>query len=357
MEILCSKEEYERLYYENPSLIAIAKILGVSDKKIANDFKKLGIEYHHDRRNTSYRKKIIMNDEQIQDYIPESDKLTITEHRVYDEKSVDELWNSIENYQEMHNGQNKECELVEVHYDDDYVVIAFLADIHVGSESTEMKLLRYHIDEIRKRKNLLLALCGDYADNFITFAQNQQLIPPSDQHRLVEFILNSIKDKTIGCIRGNHEERTKKVADVDLIEMMCTQLGIPYMGANAWIKITVKDIEYKIHMAHDYRYKSSLNLTHTVKRMFEKEGEFDIGLVAHEHVGDIEQTEVWGKQRIFIRPGTYMIRNRWALNKSYNGSNICVPCVLLFGDRKQMISFYNIEDALKILDLLQKEKK
>jgi len=370
---LLNKEEYEELYAETPSLEAIAKKLGVSRSKVTDDFKYYGIPYEVSSVNSKYRKmrgivapgegeRVIVspNSKTLNKPIPcgyDPKILQIIEHRVYDEKSVEELWDVVEKYQEVHNGQSTICREVEVVYNNDYVVIVFLGDLHVGSESAELKAIKYHMNEMMKRDNLLLALCGDYEDNFITFAQNQQLIPPSDQHRFLEYIINTIKSKSIGCVRGNHEERTKKVADIDMVERTCKLAKIPYLGAEGRMKVKVKDIEYNIFMAHQSKFESSFNKTNSVKRAFERKGEFDIGVIAHKHEGDIEQTPIWGKQRIFIRPGTYMTYNRWAINEGYGETDICVPAVLLFGKEKMMISFYNLKNALLILDLLQGKVK
>ena len=98
--------------------------------------------------------------------------LKVVGHRVYDEKSAEELFDAVIGYQKAHNGQKTVCNEVEVEYNDDFLVIVFLADLHIGSDSTELELIRYHMNELMKRKNLIMVLCGDYTDNFITFAQN-----------------------------------------------------------------------------------------------------------------------------------------------------------------------------------------
>ena len=365
---LLSKEEYKALWDEYHSVRAIVRIISAGSRtKVSNDLENIGINtkksqasielvrpseeetmFHAERLEEPIRKEACGYDEKL---------LKIVGYRVYDEKTTEELWDAVTEFQIAHNGQETTCRQVKVEYNDDFLLVVFLADIHVGSESSELRLIKYHMKEIAKRKNVAMVLCGDYTDNFITFAQNQQLIPPADQQKLFEYIINTIKDKVVGLCRGNHDERDKNTVGKDLVEQTCKLAKIPYLGAEGWITIKVGEQEYKIYASHKGKYNSSLNQTHTVKKAFETRGEFDIGVVSHNHNGAIEQGTKWGKHRIYIRPGTYKIYDRWAINMGFGESEVCVPAVLLFGDRRQMIPFYNIEDALKILDLLQKEKK
>jgi predicted MPP superfamily phosphohydrolase len=364
---LFSKEEYKILWEKYKGIRTIARAVGAGRNKVGADLKRYGINtkkpspgvrlvrpsdeeimYHAEKLDEPMKKPACGYDEQI---------LKIVGHRVYDEKTVEELWDAVTEYQIAHNGQKTVCRKVEMTYGDDFLLVIFLADIHVGSESSELRLIRYHMKEIARRTNVVMILCGDYTDNFITFAQNQQLIQPTDQQKLLEYIINTIKDKVVACIRGNHDERDKNVVDKDLVEMTCKMANIPYLGAEGWIEITVREQLYRIYAAHQGKFNSSLNQTHTVKKAFETKGDFDIGVISHNHTGAIEQAPKWGLHRIYIRPGTYKIYDRYGINHGYGESEVCVPAVLLFGDRRQMIPFYNLEDALLILDLLQKEKK
>lgn len=373
-EPIKSKEEYIELYNRYPSLTAIAEQLGVSRHKVTSDFHELGIEYDSSSNTSDYRRRHGItrpsDDEEVEIGIKQRGKkspacgydasmLKLVQHRVYDEKSREELFDSVIAYQDAHNGQSNICRLVEANYNSDYLLVVNLADIHIGGESTLMRLLKHHLNEMVKRKNLVLLLCGDYTDNFITFAQNDQLIKPEDQLPLFELVIDAIKDRTIACVRGNHDERNKKVVDIDMVAETCKKANIPYLGAEGWVKLTVGNIEYTIFVAHQGRYNSAMNPTHAVKQAFNNKGEFDVGVISHNHNGDIEQDTKWGKQRICIRPGTYKVFDRYAINKGYNGVNtedeyqVCVPCVLFFGKEKKMIPFYKLEDGLLMLDLLE----
>lgn len=361
-----SKEEYIKLYNDIKSIRGLARYLKIDRDRITKDFLQLGIEqlkFVHPNKDETVDKYVKpINGKKSPACGYGNDMLKVVENRVYDKKTTENLWDSVVEYQDAHNGQSNVCRSVDVEFDDDYLLIVFLADIHIGGESTLMRLLQYHLDELTKRKNLLLILCGDYTDNFITFAQNDQLIKPSDQQRLLEYVINTIKDQTIACCRGNHDERTKKIADIDMVERTCEMANIPYLGAEGWINLKVRDIPYTLFAAHQGRFNSALNPTHTVKKAFEMKGEFDVGVISHNHDGDIEQGTKWGQQRIYIRPGTYKVFDRYAINKGYNGTvaednyQVCTPSVLFFGDSKHMISFYNLSDALMVLDLLEGKK-
>ena len=164
-------------------------------------------------------------------------------------------------------------------------------------------------------------LGGDGIENFIKIlpAVINQQSSPAQQVKMYVYYVNLFLDKILGMVGGNHEWRTKKVAGIDLLKQLFP--GIVYDPHELKFLIYVGDIEYRIMVRHLYRYNSSMNLTHTVKRLWEKgDFDFDVGVVCHHHIPDMESFMAHGQSKWAIRPGSYKIADPYSREKGYHNA-------------------------------------
>ena len=156
------KERYLELVEKFGSIRAISRYLKGSGveagrRKVANDLKGYGIEINPEasiRITHPSEDEVLFHAEKLTEPLRKGEcgydesMIKIVGYRVYDEKTVEELWDSVIEYQEAHNGQKTVCRNVELEYDDDFLLVIFLADIHIGSESSELRLILYHMKEL-----------------------------------------------------------------------------------------------------------------------------------------------------------------------------------------------------------------
>jgi len=241
--------------------------------------------------------------------------------------------------------------------------IAFSSDWHLGAEGVDYTSFLRHVDLITSVPNLFVGILGDLADNFVQSSKKggmlSALFPPGDQQDVIKQIFEELGRNVIFKTSGNHDNWSFLEAGIDFAKYLYSQTNeAPYLREGGGIDLVVNDeIEYRIYAKHKYRYNSSFNLTHSVKRMFEQESPFDVGVLAHHHTPAIEQVSRWsGKYQrdiVCIRTGTYKIDDKWAKEQGYIGAQIGVPTVVFFPNEKRLIPFRRIEDAVVFLETIE----
>ena len=105
-----------------------------------------------------------------------------------------------------------------------------MADLHIGDNMCDFKLIQERIEHIKNTPNAYCILDGDLMDTAIcssigdTYGANLQ---PMEQLKMCVKIFEPIKDKILAVLPGNHEGRVYKSDGLDMTELMCAQLGIP----------------------------------------------------------------------------------------------------------------------------------
>jgi hypothetical protein len=168
-----------------------------------------------------------------------------------------------------------------------------------------------------------------------------------DQWRLFDHYLTIFAEKILVLISGNHDAWTVQTAGVDVLRRIAESHRICYAPAEARIAVTVGDVKYDICLRHQYRYNSSFNLNHAVKRMFDMSSEpFDIGIICHHHEANLESFQKHGKKRYGARPGSYQLTSNYSRQYGFNNAYPTCPTFILFPDGRRIIGFDDIRDAL-----------
>jgi len=125
-------------------------------------------------------------------------------------------------------------------------------------------------------------------------------------------------------------------------------------------KLERAQVDYMVKIRHKFNMNSRYNQTHSVKQML-RFGEilFDIGVVCHHHHPSVEQTFELGKNRVFLRTGTYKIIDDYARKMGYSISSekIMMPCVALNYYERKMIPFFHLEEGISFINYKNKEVK
>jgi hypothetical protein len=167
---------------------------------------------------------------------------------------------------------------------------------------------------------------------------------------LFDYYLSIFSEKIIALVSGNHDLWADQIAGIDMVAWIAKQRKLCYAPDEARIDLTVGKTLYKLAVRHQYRFNSSLNLLHTVKRWWAHgEAPFDIGAVCHHHDPAIESFTFHGQECWGCRPGAYQITSAYSRQYGYNSTSPRCPSFVLFPDERRILGFVDIRGALKTL--------
>lgn len=107
-------------------------------------------------------------------------------------------------------------------------IITF-ADLHLGDVHCDVDSIRRDIDYVKENKNVYCILNGDIMNNStktsVGDVYSETLTPMQQLERAVA-LFEPIKDKILAVTTGNHEARTWRTDGIDIMKLLCSQLGI-----------------------------------------------------------------------------------------------------------------------------------
>lgn len=240
--------------------------------------------------------------------------------------------------------------------------ISIISDQHIRQTGpTNMVRMREDAELICRTPGLYGLLGGDGVDNHIKHraAMVGGGTKVSDEWRLYDEYLKMFATgetpKLLAMISGNHDDWTRDEAGIDMVSQLARLNRVHYAPDEILLTVAVPGQEYRIKVRHQYRYNSSLNLTHTVKRMWEQgQDEFDVGVVGHHHEAAIEPFIKHGRRIWAARPGSYQLTSSFSRRYGYNHSIPTCPTFLLFpGPRHQVMGFWDVWECAEYLQWLR----
>jgi len=235
------------------------------------------------------------------------------------------------------------------------VAVTFVADQHIANgEPTDLVRMREDAELIAVTDGMFAILGGDGIQNHIKHraAVVNSRSTPKDQYKLYNHYLGLLAPKILALISGNHDNWTKQTAGVDVVQMLADQNKIFYTPDRAYVNAQVGAENYMLAIRHQYRFNSSTNQTNTVKRWWDMgEVNFDIGVICHHHEASIEPFDRHGITRWAARPGSYQITSAYSRQYGFNLTRPTCPTFILYGDRRHIVGFNDVRDAVKFLNV------
>jgi predicted phosphodiesterase len=139
-----------------------------------------------------------------------------------------------------------------------------IADLHIGDPASKENVIKSLIDGVANNENRYAILVGDLMNTAIAGSKSDfynEAIKPSEQLQRCYELLSPIKDKVLGVVSGNHEERIGKSLGVDMTRVLATELGIQslYSDTSALIflrfgcrKDKKRPMNYSIYVNHGH---------------------------------------------------------------------------------------------------------
>jgi hypothetical protein len=249
-----------------------------------------------------------------------------------------------------------------------YVALTFLSDFHLENVNTDIAQLRKDFKIIRETKDFYMGFGGDLIDNFLVGPHKEgvveAVIPAGAARKAAGRLFDDLKGRVLWTIIGCHDAWDRDNADYNLVEHIARKHQIPYLGHGGDVNLTIqnykskKPVLYNIHARHKFRGSSGLNNgTACCKNVLRDiDSKFDIVSIGHNHFAEIKIEHYLGKERVFIRNGSYKKEDRYSkmLGFKANDFNIQIPVVILNTQTREIKIVSGIESAANTLKALNK---
>ena len=241
------------------------------------------------------------------------------------------------------------------------ITIVPIADVHLGSaDCMEQEFIKF-IKYVAETPNVYLAILGDLLDNGIKSSVSntyKQVMFPSQAKREMINILKPVSERILVMVPGNHELRSQKEVDCNIVYDMACELGIEnrYRENMAFVKIQLgKDGGHNIAGRDRPTYTlvclhgSGGGMTGAGVNRAEKFGNIsgaDALILGHTHkpyttqpgqiVIDVRNNIVTVKPYKVISATSWLRYGDYAARKMMMPSTHCIQTLVLGGNKKSM---------------------
>lgn len=211
------------------------------------------------------------------------------------------------------------------------VKIWAVADVHIGARECDLDGFSAFLKRIERDGDSYLVIVGDVLNNGTRDSLTnvyEETMPPSAQVELAAELLEPVKDRILGAVGGNHEQRSAKAVDLDPLFQVFSILRIPevYRQNFAFVRIVLERGNTTDHYA--------LYLTHgksaSKQRRFAQsavEG-VDAIIAGHTHNGSVEKHArlvLSNRNAISIKPLISMTATSWLNYGGYSARGQFIP--------------------------------
>ena len=234
----------------------------------------------------------------------------------------------------------------------DYASVVIMGDIHTQCKCWAKEILQKDIDSIKQDPNARVILLGDILQFDLTSSVGnvyEQPKTPQQQKYIARDFLLPIKDKIIGAMSGNHENRTKE--SMNAIFDLCELLGIHFFDDEASFRIGVgkgnkgKPLVYTFYGVHGTKGGSPGNVLNGIIAL-SGITDADIYLMAHAHKPvlhhdvyfktDLHNNNKMPVVRYYVGCGSYQGRDSYPVRYGMRPTVMGSPVVKLNGKIKDV---------------------
>ena len=168
------------------------------------------------------------------------------------------------------------------------VYIHPIGDLHIGHKNCNYRIIERAVKAVEYEEGEhRILLMGDLMDcgtkSAVGASVYEQALSMAEQLEMLKYFFEPVKDKIDGCVMGNHEYRIFKDVGVDIIEIFCNELGIPYFGYSGVVTYSINgNRAYNINMFHGKAGGGVENALKACKNMATKVNA-DVFLMGHCH--------------------------------------------------------------------------
>ena len=127
---------------------------------------------------------------------------------------------------------------------EDHGYLIPIGDLHRGDKhlsTTGLAKLKGYLDWVMERPNAYVFLMGDILNTASRSSKTNpfESMSGDDEYQASVDLFKPYAARIIGCITGNHENRMSKEFGFNPLKPFCNELGIPFCGFSACIKVRV----------------------------------------------------------------------------------------------------------------------
>lgn len=243
-----------------------------------------------------------------------------------------------------------------------YILVLCSGDWHFESIYTDQEKLIEHIDLVQKTEGVYSVFVGDATDDGYVSPHKDLLLDSAGSTKMARAatrgLFFKIKRKLLLMTDGCHVKWTKKAADYSPYEEYAKQMDVPYFGPGGTIKLSFGDISYRIHARHIFRGGRKDILAAPRTYIQEEDPECDVAIVGHNHVNAISTLDWAGKQRVFVRSGSYKDVDTYAKEFGFSSQETRTPPCIIFNTRTSGMRIErSLEEGIETMEALNRGSK
>lgn len=237
-----------------------------------------------------------------------------------------------------------------------FAIGLIFSDAHIGSFTTDHELIRDLLDTVMATPNTFLVDAGDTFDNGIWGGlQYEQSLPPYMQQFTVSDIMREMGDKYGACVIGNHAEWMFTAVGHKPEQVFAQRMKGPVFAGMGLLHLKAGEQEYDMAIAHNYWGKSKKNIWNCCVNFRNHEyPDADIFVVGHEHIWGHAKERVDNKGRLYIRPGTAKLRDRYARIHGIARRGQACGIAVVLGTKDRSLEAYSLDDAVQLMAVREK---
>lgn len=109
-----------------------------------------------------------------------------------------------------------------------YIPLVLFGCVHIGHRNADLKMAKRYVDFVKKSKGMALLLSDNF-ENVIPKKGHMmfdQVLTPQEQLDYGEELFEPIKKQILGLVQGNHSNRTRHEAGIDMDYELAKHLGL-----------------------------------------------------------------------------------------------------------------------------------
>ena len=236
-----------------------------------------------------------------------------------------------------------------------------ISDIHYGADTFSHKHLQYTVDFIANKPNARAIGTGDWLEAAIAGSCSDiysQTVSPQQQMKDLIKIFEPIKDKFLGFVTGNHENRIYKATGIDITSLIADKFDAPYRPEGMMIKVAIgagaerhpnQQYVFKIYFTHGYGGARTKSAKAVKAERVATWIDADCYVVSHDHVVNVAP-DIY----LEVDRRTYPVGKRWTEGKMQAKRKMLVKsnAYLKWGGYSEMLGFPPVDLTTPVIQLL-----
>lgn len=246
--------------------------------------------------------------------------------------------------------------------DVDSVEVLCMGDLHMGDAHCDIDMIREAVRWLTAEPNRYAIIVGDLLNaalkDSVSDVYSESMSVKEARHLLVR-ILAPARDRILSVVSGNHDHRVYKAIGDDIVEIICSEAGLPYHMGQAFLALRVGwelnqsrqqrrvPVSYTAYITHGFgggrmvggKANNLVRLADIVDADLYVSGHTHTPLVipAVHWVCDATRGNVIEHSRLFVATGASLDRgNGYAVRFGFPALPKVWPVVTLDGQQKKM---------------------